>query len=213
MIDNPKFIIDISVPLGESTPVFPGDPRLSVSRDMQIAKGEAYNFSTVSMGVHTGTHVDAPWHFLDDGGKLDQVPLNSLIGQAKVYNLTGLERITASSLAELAIEYGERVLFKTDNSELWDEPDKVTSDYVALTGDAAQFLVSRQVQAVGIDCLSVDEPHRLDFPVHHALLKNRITIIEGLNLRHVSEGKYFLICLPLKLSDVEAAPARAVLLR
>ena len=68
MIDSPKFIIDISVPLGESTPVFPGDPRLSVSRDMQIAKGEAYNFSTVSMGVHTGTHVDAPWHFLNDGG-------------------------------------------------------------------------------------------------------------------------------------------------
>ena len=213
MIDSLEFIIDISVPLKESTPVFPGDPRLSVSRDMQIAKGAAYNFSTVSMGAHTGTHVDAPWHFLEDGGKLNQVPLDSLIGRTKVYNLTGLERITASSLAELAIEYGARVLFKTDNSELWDESDKVSSDYVALTEDAARFLVSRQVQTVGIDYLSVDEPHRSDFPVHHALLKNGVTIIEGLNLRHASEGEYFLTCLPLKLSNVEAAPARAVLLR
>jgi arylformamidase len=213
IISCPQSIIDISIPLSESTPVFPGDPRVSISLDMQIADGEPYNFSTVSMGVHTGTHVDAPWHFLEDGGKLEQVPLNALVGPAKVYDLTGVERITESSLADLDIQRGERVLFKTDNSELWSKTNAVASDYVALTEDAAHFLIQRQVQTVGIDYLSVDEPHRADFPVHYALLKNRVAIIEGLNLRGVSAGDYLLVCLPLKLSNVEAAPARAVLLR
>ncbi len=206
-------LIDISIPLGESTPVFPGDPPLSLSLDTQIAQGAAYNFSTVTMGVHTGTHVDAPWHFLDDGCKINQVPLNALVGEAEVYDLTGLDRITASTLAALDIRRGARVLFKTDNSERWGQTGEVTSNYVALTEDAAHLLIHRGVQTVGIDYLSVDAPDRSDFPVHRALLENQILIIEGLNFRHVCAGEYFLVCLPLKFADAEAAPARAILLR
>ncbi|MBI1929253.1 cyclase family protein [Candidatus Poribacteria bacterium] len=206
-------LIDISIPLGESTPVFPGDPTLSLSLDTQIAQGAAYNFSTVTMGVHTGTHVDAPWHFLDDGCKINQVPLNALVGGAEVYELTGLDRITASTLASLDIRRGARVLFKTDNSERWGQTSEVASNYVALTADAAHVLVRRGVQTVGIDYLSVDAPDQSDFPVHRALLENQIAIIEGLNLRHVCAGEYLLVCLPLKFADAEAAPARTILLR
>ncbi|MCZ6677764.1 MAG: cyclase family protein [Candidatus Poribacteria bacterium] len=119
----------------------------------------------------------------------------------------------ASTLTDLDIRCSERVLFKTNNSELWDQTGKVASDYVALTKDAAQLLVHRGVQAVGIDYLSVDLPDRSDFPVHHTLLDSRIAIIDGLNLRHVGAGEYFLICLPLRLADAEAVPARAMLLR
>jgi arylformamidase len=206
-------IIDISVPLGASTPVFPGDPRLSISLEQQIAQGAAYNSSTVSMGVHTGTHVDAPWHFLDDGDTIDQVPLNALVGVAQVYDLTGVNRITESTLAPLNIRPGERVLFKTSNSALWGQTHEVAPDYVALTTGAAHFLLQRNVQTVGIDYLSVDAPNTLDFPVHRALLKHRVVIVEGLNLRDVHAGEYFLICLPLKFKAAEAALARAVLLR
>lgn len=140
------------------------------------------------MAVHTGTHVDAPWHVFDDGEGINQVPLNALVGPTKVYDLTGSDCITASRLADLDIDGSARVLFKTSNADLW-KRSETASDYVALTANAA------------------------DFPVHHILLKNRVAIIEGLNLHHVRAGEYFPICLPLKLSNAKAAPARGVLLR
>ena len=144
---------------------------------------------------------------------MDQVPLNALVGQVQVYDLTREDCLMESMLTGLDIQWSERILFKTNNSELWNETNAVASDYVALTEGTARFLVHRKVQTVGINYLSVDIPHRSDFPVHHILLENQIVIIEGLNLRHVYPGKYFLVCLSLKFSNAEAAPARAILPR
>ena len=189
--------------------MFPGDPLVSVELTVDMARGSAYHFSTVSMGLHAGTHVDAPWHFLEDGVRIDDVPLGALVGPATVYDLTGVDRITGRILEGLRIDTGARVLLKTGNSEATD----ITSSYVALTADAAEYLIERKAQVVGIDGLSVDLPDASAFPVHRALLRNRIAVIESLNLRAVEAGEYFLVCLPLKFTDTEAAPARAILLR
>ena len=193
-------------------PSFPGRSAI-VNFDgyANYARGSLQFFEGDDGGSHRHSR-RCSWHFFDDGEGINQVPLNALVGPAKAYDLTGLDCITASRLADLDIDGGARVLFKTSNADLW-KRSEAASDYVALTADAADFLVHRGVRAVGIDYLSVDRPHQSDFPVHHLLLKHRVSIIEGLNLRHVCADEYFLICLPLKFSNAEAAPARAVLLQ
>jgi arylformamidase len=202
-------IIDISVGLDESTPIYEGNPPLALSWAMRIADGDQVNLSSISMGAHTGTHIDAPYHFIEKGRKIDAMPLNSFILNAQVLHCRG-KSIGVQDIQRLSIRRGEGVLFKTSNSSLYSK--KFTRDFVYLEGRAAEELVKLRPGIVGIDYLSIEQFGSSEAPAHHTLLSHNIPILEGAKLRAVKEGKYTLIALPVKFTEREAAPARAVLL-
>lgn len=206
-------IIDVSVPVRPGMIVYDGDPDVHMERVKTIAGGASANVSRVDFGVHTGTHIDAPVHFIDGAPAMETVPLEALIGPAQVIDATGLaSHIDAATLERLSIPAGaERVIFKTDNSRLWDR-ERFSADFIALTGDAAEALVARGVRLVGIDYLSIG-PKGNGVATHVALLQAGVAILEGLDLRRVTPGAYQLACLPLLLVGSDGAPARAVLIR
>jgi len=204
-------VIDISVPNGPSQHVYPGDPVPRVERNKAILAGDVCNLSLLTMGSHTGTHVDAPYHFIDDGPRLGEVALDRMVGEALVADLRGRPAVDADALAHTALRSGDILLCLTDNSARWAAPD-FQRDFTYVTPDAADLLVERGVRAVGIDYLSIEQFGSSDFAVHHRLLGAGVFIIEGLDLRGVEPGRYTLVCLPLKFPDLDGAPARAVLL-
>ena len=178
--------------------VYPGDPEVRLERVSSIAEGDVANISRLDLGVHSGTHVDAPLHFVDGGASVETLPLDVLVGPCSV--VEGLE--------EAAVPAGvERVLFKTPNGRLW-ERDEFSEDFVKLDGEAARVLVERGVRLVGIDYLSIG-----DEEAHRILLGAGVVAVEGLDLREVEPGEYRLVCAPLKLEGAEGAPARVLLLR
>jgi len=205
-------IIDISVPLSPGMPVWPGDGDFRIVPVKRMAKGDKNNLSRLDCGIHTGTHVDAPWHFLEEGSTAEQLPLDVMVGDALVAYLPEVDAITAETLARLTLPTGTtRLLLRTRNSELWETGvTEFRKDFAALTSDAAQWLVDQGIRLIGMDYLSV---HRYGdkAPTHQILLRAGIVIVEGLNLAGVEPGKYELICLPLRLSGADGAPARAVL--
>jgi arylformamidase len=192
--------------------VYPGDPTLEQTQVRAIARGDVANLTHLALGVHTGTHVDAPAHFIDGAPTLEQVPLDRMVGPARVLDLRGLAAIDAAALARHEIAAGDIVLFRTDNSERWAAPG-FQRDFTYLTPDGAAHLAARDVKTVGIDYLSIEQFGSTTFEVHKLLLGRGIFIIEGLDLRGVTAGPYLLACLPLKLEGVDGAPARAVLMR
>jgi arylformamidase len=196
-------LIDITVPIRTGMVTYPGDPQVTVERVASLADGDVANISRVAMSLHTGTHVDAPLHFLDGGAGSDELALDALIGRCEVVALPDLN---AESVAS-AVRGVERVLFRTPNSELW-ERDSFADDFLSLDGDGARVLVERAVRLVGVDYLSVG-----DADAHRALLGAGVVIVEGLDLRRVEPGPYELICLPLRVIGSDGAPARAVLAR
>jgi arylformamidase len=204
-------VIDISVPNQRGMHVYPGDPVLQVEPVRSIRKGDVCNLSLLTMGSHTGTHVDAPSHFLADGPRLGDVPLDRMIGEALVADLRGRAAIDAAALETTELRAGDILLCRTDNSWRWAAPD-FRRDFTYLTEDAADLLVARGARAVGMDYLSIERFGSADFPVHHRLLSAGVFVIEGLDLRAVEPGRYTLVCLPLKFPDLDGAPARAVLL-
>jgi len=205
-------IIDISVPLLPEMPVWPGDGGIRIVPLKRMDTGDKNNLSRLECGVHTGTHVDAPWHFLEDGSTAEQLPLDAMMGEAFVAYLPEVDLIAAETLAQLMLPKGTtRLLLRTRNSELWETGvTEFRKDFVALTGDAAQWLVDQGIRLIGVDYLSV---HRYgdNAPTHQILLRAGLIIVEGLNLAGVAPGKYELICLPLRLSGADGAPARVVL--
>ncbi|MBN1668150.1 MAG: cyclase family protein [Anaerolineales bacterium] len=205
-------IYDISVPISPTMPVWPGDPAVVIERVSQIEAGDNANVSRLALSAHTGTHVDAPYHFLAKGVTLEQIPLDLFVGPADVIELPAVEMITAAELAQAIIPAGsQRVLFKTRNSAIWARGvQEFQTDFVALEQDAAQYLVDRGVKLVGIDYLSV-APFKNSRPTHEVLLQAGVVILEGVNLSEVLPGRYQLYCLPLKLQAVDGAPARAIL--
>jgi arylformamidase len=204
-------IIDISVPNQRGMHVYPGDPVLQVEPARRIAKGDVCNLSLLTMGSHTGTHVDAPYHFIAGGTRLGEVPLDRMVGEALVADLRGHPAIGAAVLEEVRLRHGDILLCLTDNSRRWEAPE-FQRDFTYLTEDAADLLVRRGVRAVGMDYLSIERFGSEDFPVHHRLLGAGVFVIEGLDLRAIEPGRYMLVCLPLKFPDLDGAPARAVLL-
>lgn len=205
-------IYDISVPISPSLPTWPGDHSpVQIEPVARIAQGGRANVSRITLGTHTGTHVDPPIHFIANGKAVDQLDLEVLIGPALVTDMRGRSAITVADL-EAAVPPGvERLLFKTDNSRLWAMEGGFTPDYVALTAQAAHWLVVRGLRLVGTDHLSVQrygDPHP---GAHNTLLGAGVVIVEGLNLLNVQPGLYQLICLPLKIAQGDGAPARAVL--
>ena len=205
---------DISLPVSAEMPVWPGDPAIRIEK-VSSARHNGFNVSRLEMGTHTLTHMDAPRHVKDRGTPVDRLPLDLLIGPAVVVepryegNL-----ITATDLGELGIRNTERLLIRTRNSELWmGGPYEFESDFVSLTKDAARWLVSRGIKLVGVDYLSIEALDSEELEVHRTLLENDVVVVEGLNLSQVPEGRYQLICLPLKVRGGDGAPARVVLMR
>jgi arylformamidase len=207
-------IWDISLALGPNTPVWPGDPKVNLRRHRKISQGSPSNDSRLACSVHAGTHVDAPLHFLDDGLSVENLSLDILIGPAWVAGIEGTSVITPDVLETLVPREATRLIFKTSNSSLWNDPyHDFNSDYVALNGDAAEWIVAKGIRLVGIDYLSIERfPDEQPY-THRTLLGAGVVILEGLDLRAVLPGDYQLICLPLKLIGSDGAPARAVLLR
>lgn len=204
---------DISIPITRDIPVWPGDPDPKIERVGKIEEGDEANISRIAMGAHTGTHVDAPFHFIEDGNALETIPLNLMMGRAYVLHLPDVDLITADVLIKAEIPpRTRRVLFKTRNSDYWARGEtEFQTDFVALSANGAQYLVDRGVKLVGIDYLSIapfDDP----VPTHKILLEAEVVILEGVNLSEVSQGRYTFYCLPLSLQGVDGAPARAILI-
>ncbi|OYT68755.1 MAG: cyclase [Armatimonadetes bacterium JP3_11] len=205
-------IIDISVPLRQPMPTYPGDAPFALIPVVRIADGAVCNGSRLQIGTHSGTHIDAPWHFNDAGKRIHEIPLARLIGYAYVADLRGYPAITAEALQAANIPpTTTRLLLKTDNSARWAHATEFHPNHVALTPDAAQWLVRHAVDVVGIDYLSVERYGAPKPEVHHILCGAGKIIIEGLNLNGVEAGEYELLCMPLLIEGADGAPARVAL--
>jgi arylformamidase len=203
---------DISFALKSGMPGFPGDTPVSVTATHQIARGNPYNLSQLVLGSHSGTHVDPPSHFIDDGTPIDRIDLEALNGRCRVVTIPdGHPKIEAGDIDALP-SGTQRVLFRTPNSERWEREGRFFPDYVACGTEAATRLVQKGLRLVGIDSLSIELDPARTFPVHHTLLGGGVLILEGLLLAHVPEGEYELRCLPLRIEHGDGGPARAVLL-
>ena len=209
-------IYDISLPITNNLLVWPGDPPVHITRLAHLDQGDDFTLTYLKMSAHTGTHVDAPRHYLKDpkASGVEALPLNALIGPAWVIDAREADMLNAGTLASLEIpSSATRLLFRTKNSQLWQiAPNTFHEDFVAITEDGAEWLVQHGIQLVGIDYLSIG-PFANPAPTHRILLRAGIIILEGLNLGDVPPGPYTLICLPLKLIGADGAPARAVLIK
>jgi len=206
---------DVTVPLSNELPTYPGDPGIQIGTWRSVANGDSANVSVVNFGAHTGTHVDAPAHFIDGGGKIETLPLDSLIGECLVVEVPAESLVVEETFVTEHVPPGTtRVLFKTRNSRLWNEnKPEFHSDFTYLDVAAATWLRDHGAKLVGIDYLSIEKFKSPGHPTHLALLSQGVVILEGLNLTDVPPGKYELICLPLRLRSSlgDGAPARAVL--
>ena len=201
-------LIDISVPVRPGMHVWEGDPPFRIYQVATVA-GDGYNATRLDLGTHTGTHIDAPLHFVDGGATVDSIRLETLVGPCHVVDATAVEgQLDAAAVAGLGLPpVTERLLFKTRNGALWDR-ESFASDWVAFTGDGAEALLALDVRLAGIDYLTIG-----DEDAHHVLLGAGVVPLEGLDLRDVEPGPYTLFCLPLKVVGTEGAPARALLVR
>ncbi|MGH2493176.1 MAG: cyclase family protein [Ktedonobacteraceae bacterium] len=205
--------IDISLGLHDGMVHWPDNPPVQIGFVKAIDKGDVCNVSKISMGVHSGTHMDAPLHFLQDGKSIDTMPLSATIGRVRVIEIQDTESIKATELEHYRIQMGERLLFKTINSTHYWQTDAFEKNFVFISQEAAEYLARLRVQTVGVDYLSVGGFFTDGPETHYALLGAGIWIIEGLNLAPVAAGEYELICLPVKLTGCEGAPARAIVKR
>ena len=200
---------DISVQLAKHTPCYPGDPRITVETALSLENGDGVHVSRITLGSHSGTHLDAPRHLLGGGPPMSAIPLSLLIGKALVADVRNLHEIGPGDLKTLPLSGVRRLLLKTDNSRLW-KTRRFCPRYVSLTETGAAHLLGTDVELVGIDYLSI-EAHGGNGNIHRMLLEKGIVILEGLDLSHVDAGIYELICLPLKTAAEDGAPVRAVL--
>jgi arylformamidase len=206
----PRGWLDVSVPIHPEMVRFPDNPEIVVERVQSVEHGDACTLSRLSLGVHTGTHVDAPVHFIAGGAGVDGLPIESLVGPARVVEIRDPRAITAEELALHDFVRGERVLFKTANSPRCWESRTFVRDYVALTPSGARLLAALGVRTVGIDYLSIAAIDQGP-EVHRILLTAGICIVEGLDLTYASAGACELFCLPLRIEGADGAPARVLL--
>ena len=199
--------IDVSVTIRPRMPIYEGDPAVAIAQAKSIDRGDPANVSRLELGAHTGTHVDAPCHFITGAAGADELSLDPFIGPCVVADATAAAgSIDAASIDALGLPPGsDRVLLKTPNSRLW-EHDSFMPDFVRLDSSGAAALIARGVRLIGIDYLSLG-----DRDTHVVLLGHGVGVIEGLDLRGVDPGPYFLACLPLRIAGSDGAPARALL--
>jgi arylformamidase len=205
-------LLDVSVPLVAGMPAYPGNPDFELQPVKRIADGGSSNVSRLVLGTHTGTHVDAPRHFIDDGLTVDALSLDLLIGRARVVEISKRGGIGVEELAEAGLREDIRVLLKTSNSALWNDTH-FHQDYTYITEEGARYLVEQGVKVIGVDYLSVEQYKKAGAPAHRALLSQGVVIIEGLNLYEAEPGMYEMYCLPLRVADGDGAPARVILKR
>ncbi len=205
-----KKIFDISLPINKDIILYPGDAKVEYLPICTIEKSGC-NMTKITFGSHTGTHIDAPSHFLSNGTTIDKIPLTTFIGKAQVIFIEEQE-ITRQDIQKNLNPNIKRVIFKTQNSHLWDLK-KFSKKYTYLTEDGADFLIENQILLVGIDYVSIERFGTPDFSVHKRLLSKDIPILEGLNLKDVEPGEYFLIATPLKFENLDGSPVRALLLK
>jgi len=203
-------LYDISLSVTPKTVTFPGDPGIRFHPALRLERGEVVNLTAMEMCVHTGTHFDAPWHFLEQGARSDEVPLDAFLGPALVVEIPEARSVGRTELEPLPLDGVERLLLKTRNSAFLHD-SAFHEDFTYLTKDGAEYLVSRGLRLVGIDYFSIDRFHSPDFPAHHALLGAGVVIVEAVDLSAVPPGQYELLCLPMKLAGLDGAPVRAVL--
>ena len=203
--------IDVSVNLKEGMARWPDDPEVRIEKMLDMDRGDICNVSVLSMGSHTGTHMDAPCHFVKNGKSMDEMPFEAAIGRARVIAIRDPESIKTKELERHGIRAGERLLFKTRNSPRCWKTDVFVEDFVYLSEEAAGYLVQKRVRTVGIDYLSVGGYKADGARIHLALLRAGVWVIEGLNLTGVKPGAYQLVCLPLRIFSGDGAPARAVI--
>lgn len=207
----PKKWIDISVTIKPGMAHWPDNPEIRVDRMLDMERGDVCNVSSLAFGSHTGTHMDAPLHFIRNGRSLDKMPLEATIGPCRVIEIKNKESVKVGEIEKQRIKRGERILFKTRNSKAAWATDNFYEDFVYISKEAAAFLAKAKVMTVGIDYLSVGGFRKDGVETHHALLGAGIWVIEGLNLAKIKPGKYELNCLPLKVLNSDGAPARALL--
>jgi len=201
-------LIDISVLISENLPAFPGDPAVHLERIGEAAN--PFHLTRLSLGSHCGTHIDAPAHLIREGATVDAIPLEWLVGSCRVVDMRGARNtLSAGILKPLPLAGVRRLLLRTDNSALWQQPG-FSENYVGLAPDAANYLVELGIRLIGIDYLSIEPPGDRS-EVHNILLGAGVVILEGLDLSAAAAGDYELLCLPLKLSGIDGAPCRAVL--
>jgi arylformamidase len=202
---------DVTVAISNDLPVYPGDPAIQITRVMSLEKGDIARVSHLSFSTHIGTHIDPPYHFMQDGKPADELPLDVFIGPARVVDVGEARVIDAALLSRFDLDGVTRLLFKTRNSRFWRETNEFQKDFVYLETDGAESLVERGVRLVGIDYLSI-EKFDFDKPTTHwTLLGAGVVIVEGLDLSEIGAGNYELICLPLKIKGGDGGPARVVL--
>lgn len=205
-------IYDVTVPISNNMPVWPGDPAVRLTSKSHASKDGSHTIrlTAIEMGSHTGTHMDAPCHMIDGGRGLDDFPLDTLVGTAMVVEIPAVRAIGRATLEAFDWKGVERVLFKTENSKHWRD-GKFYEDFVYLEPDGAAFLAERALRVVGIDYLSIDKFQSESHPSHFFLLKENIAIIEGLDLSSVPAGQYTMLALPLNLQNADGAPTRVIL--
>lgn len=203
---------DVSLALHSEIPVWPGDPTAEVIPIESLTKGDTYNYSLIHAPLHWGTHIDAPYHFNQKGWTVDQIPLEILIGSARVIEIPDCAKISSNTLKKYDLTNTNRILFKTKNSEFWKRPTQTfQEDFCALTIDAAEYLLKHPVKLIGIDYYSLDLYESTDMPVHKMLFRNNVVGLENIDLREISPGIYQMVCLPIKIKNGDGAPARVIL--
>jgi len=207
-------IQDISITISNELVTWPGDPKVNIQLPIQMKKGDACNVSRWEIGAHTGTHTDAPFHFIDDGKGIDEVPLDLYIGPCLVVEVKPKTiNIEREDIAHVKFSGHTRVLFKTRNSDHWKNNNmEFDKDFISVGVTGAEFLIQKGIKLVGVDYLSVESFHApFEHPVHKKLLGQHIVVVEGLNLSAVKPGEYELLCMPLKIKHGDGTPVRAAL--
>lgn len=193
-----------------------GEPGPTLTPLRRIARGDSANVSTLTLGDHTGTHVDPPIHFIEGGATADRLPIDALVGACVVLAFDDAGNVTDRWLDSARVPSGAtRLLFKTRNSDRWNDPTHaVTRDIAAVDASAARWCVARGVRLVGVDYLTIEPqgPEKAGYPTHHTLLAAGVVIVEGLDLRGIAPGAYELACAPLKIAGGDGAPARVFLI-
>lgn len=197
---------DITKKLENGIYVYPGDPEFSAEKICDTKNGDICTVTSLSFGAHTGTHIDAPAHFIDGGRTIDTYSLDELCGRAQVIECPGKE-ITSKEIGD--IEEGLILLFKTPCSAY--EGIQPAGENAYLSDDAVKYMISKKIRLIGIDCLSPDRADDADFPAHLALLGAGIPILENIDLSDTAPGTYRLYCFPIKITGAEAAPVRAAI--
>jgi arylformamidase len=206
-------IYDVSVPIRNDMPVWPSDPPVKLTPSVVPSRDGSHmiRITSIDMGSHTGTHIDAPCHFVDGGKTLHEISMDALVGEATVFELPGVTSITRGALERFNWSGVQRALFKTDNSAKWADAG-FHKDFVSLEPSAATFLVERSIRLAGIDYLSIDPYGSNDHPSHFILLGHNVVVLEGLDLRKVAPGRYHMVALPLNLQGADGAPTRVILM-